>query len=383
MRCRYFLLFCHLFVVLLCFKTPTQAQKIRALTKEISQVPVLPLASTFQAPSDVNSLAFSPDGELLAGGLNGAINLWTLDGKVQKTLLAGQKQLRPNMPIAVKEEDPLRETPKGPPPIVTSLQFSPDGKFLAGLADKLGVGVWSVADGTLKFNDSEQFETPTCFAWSPDGKQLAVGYGDKVIRFLDFTSGKVVREFAEHAFDLAAVAYSEDGARLVSVGMKKLGPANTEIKWWNMQTGEVLRNYLADKVSPNDAVLSQRGFALFSEPNLTLWDARNGAKVRSLLPVVKDAGFVVSKIFVSRDETYVLGSGIQLPGERHQWEIWVFTVKDGSIIARAKTGIPVESDEHLRMKQLADRTTMPCTLSSKFVVAAALGRQVGLWRDRR
>lgn len=123
------------------------------------------------ATTAVTSLAWSPDGSLLAAAGaappdegDHAIRLWRADGTLAATL-------------------------KGHTDLVTSLAWSPDGKTLAsGSLDKT-VRLWT-ATGTLE-NTLSGVNGPLAkvfsVAWSPDGNTLAVG----TIGYPKFLDGSV------------------------------------------------------------------------------------------------------------------------------------------------------------------------------------------------
>ena len=119
----------------------------------------------------VRSLAFSPDGKLLASGsVDGSIKLWSV---FNNTLMA-----------ALLERNQRDD-------YVTSLAFSPSGLLLAsghGLFGK--VRLWSIPDGTLKATLSEGRHVKSV-AFSPDGLLLASGYDNDTIKLRSMPDGKV------------------------------------------------------------------------------------------------------------------------------------------------------------------------------------------------
>jgi WD40 repeat protein len=99
------------------------------------------------------SLAFSPDGRILAvGSWEGVVRLLMLPSCDQFAVLVGHKRA------------------------VTSLSFSPDGRTLASVSDDSTVRLWHVATrrevAKLPRGDSIG---DSSLAFSPDGRALAVG----------------------------------------------------------------------------------------------------------------------------------------------------------------------------------------------------------------
>ena len=107
----------------------------------------------------IKSLALSPDGKWLAtGGDDRVVRLWEVaSGKCVHELPAAKKKLRGR---------------------ITGLAFSPDSKHLLTGYLKWA-GVWNVATGTNETVLKTVSQFTNCVAWSPDGKSLAVGGGDK------------------------------------------------------------------------------------------------------------------------------------------------------------------------------------------------------------
>src|SRR5215510_5514794 len=104
----------------------------------------------------VTSVAFSPDGQLLAsGGTDGTTKLW-----------------------AVQSREVLR-TFSGPTADGMAVAFSPDGKLLASACADGTVNMWAIPSGELAFTLKGHAAPVTALAFSPDGKLLATASADK------------------------------------------------------------------------------------------------------------------------------------------------------------------------------------------------------------
>ena len=141
---------------------------------------------------NVYSLSFSPDGKMLAAGIDDTVHLMdAATGEISNTF-PGRK--------------------------VYSLSFSPDGKILAtGSDDK--VRLWDVATGTIRttFDTIFQEHTPNIWSvkFSPDGKTLAASIYNTV-HLWDVATNDIKAIFKGHVDDVYSVSFSPDGSTLAS-----------------------------------------------------------------------------------------------------------------------------------------------------------------------
>lgn len=116
------------------------------------------------------SLAFSPDGSLLASGWSDSkVWLW------QVAACEGQDEDG----LCVR---PLRRMRGYRFDTVTSVAFSPDGSLLASAAGKPVIELWRVADGHLLATLEGHGRRVLSVAFSPDGTLLASGAADYTVR---------------------------------------------------------------------------------------------------------------------------------------------------------------------------------------------------------
>ena len=120
-----------------------------------SSKPTALLSQTLEAGNSF-SVAFSPDGKLLASGSDDkTVKLWNADdGSLVRTL-------------------------EGHADRVNSVAFSPDGKLLASGSNDKTVKLWNAEDGSLVRTLEGHAGWALSVAFSPDGKQLASGSEDK------------------------------------------------------------------------------------------------------------------------------------------------------------------------------------------------------------
>jgi WD40 repeat protein/mono/diheme cytochrome c family protein len=104
---------------------------------------------------------------------------------------------------------------------VQAVAFAPDGKSLAvagGSPGRFGeVQVWDVGSKKLKYSVAVTFDTLNGVSWSPDGSKIAFGGNDNNLRAIDAANGKQILFQGAHSDWVLDTVFSADGGYLVSV----------------------------------------------------------------------------------------------------------------------------------------------------------------------
>jgi RNA polymerase sigma factor (sigma-70 family) len=220
----------------------------------------------------VQSVAFSPDGKLLAFGDDaGTVRIWDVVGKRELfstsehsatstglafsrdgTLLAGVgkdgrlvvwHRLVGDVNVGVTWASIGRVEPaKDAPVTLTTVAYSPDGRLLVIGSANGTTTAYEVA--SLKIVWQTRFHNKrgvTSIAFSPDGKLVATCGTDERIELIDARTGKLAREIRGGS-QVASVAFSEDGKTLAAAGTVEEGRGDSAVAvaLWEPATGKEL-----------------------------------------------------------------------------------------------------------------------------------------------
>lgn len=194
------------------------------------------------------NLAVSPDGKLVA--VLSDIGLWVFN------------------PSSIKEVHFL--------PVVhmANLSFAPDGRTIA-----------LIGKGEIQFWDLQEYQKLSTInvntdlygvAYSPDGKTLAVGGYDGILRLFDTLSSTLVSSLSGHESYILCLAYSPDGTHFASGGW------DGKIRLWDSLTKKRVALLDTDKKDIYDISFSSNGQYLlagasenYKDQDVTLWDVQD------------------------------------------------------------------------------------------------------------
>ncbi len=105
---------------------------------------------------------------------------------------------------------------------IESVEFSPDGKQLlvaGGLPGRMGeIQIWDLSKKELKLSKIVGFDTAYGASWSPDGQHVAYGLPDNTVRGIKASNGEQILFMGSHNDWVLDTVWSVKGDHLVSVG---------------------------------------------------------------------------------------------------------------------------------------------------------------------
>jgi WD40 repeat protein len=229
--------------------------------------------------SQVNSLAISPDGQILASSsADKTIRIWNKSTKKEIRIIRGHDSY------------------------VNSLAISPDGNTLiSGGADKT-VNIWNISTGKEIRRLKGHSDPINSVAISLDWKTLASGSADKTIKIWEISKGKEIRTLSGHSQPVNSVVISSDGQTLAS------GSADKTIKIWEISSGKEIRTLQGHSQPVNSVAMSPDGQILASasaDKTIKIWNVNTGEEIRTL---TRHSNYVNSVAISSDGQTLVSGS---------------------------------------------------------------------------
>ena len=228
---------------------------------------------TFEHEDMVFSVAYDSQNKYFATGTwDGGIHIWSVE--TGALLHSG------------KHED-----------AVFRLDFSPDGKQLGSASWDGTAKVWDVASGKEIFTltsdpvqlydiRTQEYYTQTQMYdidFSPDGKLIATGGFDNIIRLWNAETGTKLRTLIGHADTVKGLDFSPDSRTLIS------GSADGTARLWDAQSGNLLRTFYAqgdDFPEVTSVTFNSEGDRILVGTDNKfgfVWDVNSGKLIQTLI----------------------------------------------------------------------------------------------------
>jgi WD40 repeat protein len=237
--------------------------------------------AVYERHNNINALVFTPDGKKVVVGAYHELTVWDVaQGKLEKRIYTRMQR-------------------------AYAMVFLKDGKLaVAGgrPGEEGDVRIYDINGGTAKVaggvsildgvNDkkvmlaelAETEDSVLALAVSADGKKLAAGGCDRLVRVWDLSPGyakaKLTQTFENHADWVSGVAFTPDGKRLLTSSRDKTA------KVWDLGTKESVLTFPDHQVGVNGVAAradGKVGFSVGEDNLLRMWNATgDGKQIRPL-----------------------------------------------------------------------------------------------------
>ncbi|CAD5944935.1 hypothetical protein [Planktothrix agardhii] len=271
------------------------------------------VACTLGHSGSVNSVAISPDGQILVSGSDDkTITIWDLSTGQELRTLTGHSES------------------------VNSVAISPDGQILVSSSHTVvsvrtvvnynseshtavmgnvyntinKIKIWQLSTGQ-ELRTLEGDASVLSLAISPDGQILVSGSADNTIKIWQLSTGEELRTLTGHSESVNSVAISPDGQILVS------GSDDKTIKIWQLSTGQELRTMEGDgsinslAISPDGQILASSHTVVSfmggdNDNTIKIWQLSTGEELRTL---TVDLNWWVHSVAISPDGQTLVSGG--------------------------------------------------------------------------
>lgn len=258
-----------------------------------------------ESQSEVESVAFSKNGALLAAGCrDGKIRVWNLaSGALERTVEAKGANLLAahghfstvgaDGSIAIRSwesDQTVRQVP-APRPRAFAVVSSPDGKLIAGAGRAADTGsenlvrVWD-STGKERFQSLAGVGGISRMVFSPNGEFLIAGSYDADLRVWDTRNGELKRKVEELTVSMFDMTFSPDGKHLATAGVDRI------VYLWETANWRLVRKLTGQPemiaalaFSPDGRQLATGGFdeMAFKNPaHVMIWDLASGKTLRTV-----------------------------------------------------------------------------------------------------
>ncbi len=259
-------------------------ESVETASSILSALQVNPNLETYLRghPSLLQSVAFSPDGNLLAtAGAEGLVLLWDISTKE----IIGQ----------FSGHDPTQ--------LVNRVTFSPDGKTLATASDDTSVILWDIESREIDTVLESHQAWVQSVDFSPDGHRLVTGSGDRTVIVWDVETGEPILNMSGHTGPVWDAVFSNDGTLIASAS------GDNNVRIWDSLSGELVRTLSGHtgpvfgvSFDPSDESLVSSS----ADFSLILWDVDSGDPIGE--PMIGHVAGAVD-VEISPDGEVIASSG--------------------------------------------------------------------------
>jgi len=268
---------------------------------------------------EVNAIAISPNGELIASGSYGTIRVWNVKtGELKQEFLSAHKDkvtsvaISPNGEILVSgstdntmrlwqlEKGIRRLTIPAHQTGINSVAISPDNQIIASAAEDGLIQLWNPKTGTRMLTLKSHTRAVNSLAFGKNARILVSASDDGRLIVWNLEKGNQTHIFEGHKAAVKAIAISPDNRTVAS------GDRDGNIRLWNWETGAEINSFKVNFGSIESLIFSRGGETLISGGrSITFWNLSTGKPEKKLV----GHGNLVSSIVLSpKSDLLISGS---------------------------------------------------------------------------
>ncbi|MBF2066647.1 MAG: WD40 repeat domain-containing protein [Calothrix sp. C42_A2020_038] len=237
---------------------------------------------------EVNSLAFSPDGQILvSGGADSTVKIWHVGARDLIDILHKHNGMvrcvacSPDSQIVFTGGDDRRilywdlmsrqvnNVLSLDDTAAHALALSQDGKILVtGSYRKIKIWYLDGEQTQLKYSLSAHSHIVSCLCLSHDGKILVSGSRDQSIKIWNLQTGELLHVLKSHSDAVCAIALSPNAEIIAS------GSVDKTIKLWHIESGELLGTFIGHTNTVTGLTFTASGEMLVSaslDKTIKIW----------------------------------------------------------------------------------------------------------------
>jgi hypothetical protein len=160
--------------------------------------------------------------------------------------------------------------------MVLNAAFSPDGQWILTGCDDGVVRLWNLMGKRVR-RYTGHGRAVTSVACSPDGGGVLSGSLDGTARLWDLDTGTPRQCLTGHTKGVLSVAYAPDGRQVLT------GSADGTMRLWDAASGELVRTFAGHTAGVASVLFTPDGMQVVSgssDRTIRLWDAGTGAEVQ-------------------------------------------------------------------------------------------------------